>query len=209
MKVKKQASSPEDARFSGNIVEQSNSTKTKKGVPRRDFLKWSALAGTGASIAGTLAAPAILHAENRDQGDVPKEFNEATVTQLQAAMASGETSSAELTRFYLARIQALDKDDQDGPGVNSVLEVNPDALTLAREADELRRHGKVLGPLHGIPVMCRQWFGWAVSLGQQISGAVHCLLNVHAQSWTLFVDEPQPGAAYTHQYALTGSGHDE
>jgi amidase len=140
---------------SGNIVEQSKSTKTKKGVPRRDFLKWSALAGTGASIAGTLAAPAIVRAENRDQGDVPTEFNEATVAQLQAAMASRETSSAELTRFYLARIQALDKDDQDGPGVNSVLELNPDALSLAREADELRRQGKVLGPLHGIPVLLK------------------------------------------------------
>src|SRR5581483_1731125 len=140
---------------SGNIVEQSKSTKTKKGVPRRDFLKWSALAGTGASIAGTLAAPAIVRAESRDQGDVPTEFNEATVAQLQAAMASREISSAELTRFYLARIQALDKDDQDGPGVNSVLELNPDALSLAREADELRRQGKVLGPLHGIPVLLK------------------------------------------------------
>ncbi len=140
---------------SGNIVEQSKSTKTKKGVPRRDFLKWSALAGTGASIAGSLAAPAIVRAENRDQGDVPTEFNEATVAQLQAAMASREISSAELTRFYLARIQALDKDDQDGPGVNSVLELNPDALSLAREADELRRQGKVLGPLHGIPVLLK------------------------------------------------------
>ncbi len=155
MKAKKQTSSPEDAKFSGNIVEQSKSTKTKNGVPRRDFLKWSALAGTGVSVAGALAAPAIVRAENRDQGDVPSEFNEATVAQIQAAMASRELSSSELTRFYLARIQALDKDDQDGPGVNSVLELNPDALSLAREADELRRQGKVLGPLHGIPVLLK------------------------------------------------------
>jgi amidase len=130
--------------------------KEDKGVVRRDFLKWSALASTGASIAGALSAPAIVRAETRrDSEDIPTRFNEATVAQLQAAMASGETSSAELTSFYLRRIQALDKDDQDGPGVNSVLEVNPDALSLAREADELRRQGRALGPLHGIPVLLK------------------------------------------------------
>ena len=42
-----------------------NQPKKEKGVARRDFLKWSALAGTGASIAGALSAPAILHAEKQ------------------------------------------------------------------------------------------------------------------------------------------------
>ncbi|HTD23201.1 MAG TPA: amidase [Terriglobales bacterium] len=135
-----------------------NPTQPKEdtGVARRDFLKWSALAGTGASIAGALSAPAVLRAETRtDSDDVPTRFNEATVAELQAAMASGETSSAELTHFYLRRIRALDKDDQDGPGVNSIIEVNPDALVLAHAADELREQGKVLGPLHGIPVLLK------------------------------------------------------
>src|SRR5260221_3519985 len=109
-----------------------NSTQRNTGVARRDFLKWSALAGTGASIAGALSAPTILRAEKRaDSDDVPNRFNEATIVQLQSAMASGEASSVELTRFYLERIKALDTDDQDGPGVNSIIEVNPDALALA------------------------------------------------------------------------------
>src|ERR1700686_3510228 len=89
---------------------------------------------------------------NSESPDVPKNHNEWTVAQLQAEMASGKLTSAELTREYIARIIAL---DQNGPGVNSVIELNPDALDMARHADQLRRHGIVLGPLHGIPVLLK------------------------------------------------------
>ena len=71
-------------------------------------------------------------------------------------MASHKTSSVQLTREYIARIQAL---DQSGPNVNSVIELNPDALAMAKHADELRRHGQVLGPLHGIPVLLKDNIG--------------------------------------------------
>src|SRR5664279_6001772 len=84
--------------------------------------------------------------------DVPKRHNEATVAQLQAEMAAGKLTSEGLTKEYIARIIAL---DQSGPGVNSVIELNPDALNMARNADKLRRHGIVLGPLHGIPVLLK------------------------------------------------------
>src|SRR4030088_3791990 len=70
--------------------------------------------------------------------DVPTRHNEATVAQLQAEMASGKLTSEELTREYIARIVAL---DQNGPGVNSVIELNPEALDMARHADEWRRPG--------------------------------------------------------------------
>src|SRR3989440_5752210 len=79
-------------------------------------------------------------------------FREATVAQLQAQMASGRLTSQQLTRAYIQRIQAL---DSTGPGVNSVMEINPDALAMARHADALRRQGQVLGPLHGIPVLLK------------------------------------------------------
>ena len=79
-------------------------------------------------------------------------IEEATVAQLQAAMASGRLSSEAITRAYIRRILDF---DQDGPGVNSVMELNPDALDMARRADQLRRHGRVLGPLHGIPVLLK------------------------------------------------------
>ncbi len=83
---------------------------------------------------------------------VPSRHDEATVAELQAEMASGRLTSEELTREYIARILAL---DQSGPGVNSVIELNPDALAMARDADLLRRRGRVLGPLHGIPVLLK------------------------------------------------------
>src|ERR1700704_2210048 len=79
-------------------------------------------------------------------------FREATVAQLQAEMAAGRLTSERLTRAYIERIHAL---DSNGPGVNSILELNPDALALARHADQQRRHGVVLGPLHGIPVLLK------------------------------------------------------
>jgi amidase len=84
--------------------------------------------------------------------DVPTQFNEATVAQLQAEMAAGTLTSEALTNYYLTRIIAL---DQNGPGVNAVLQINPDALVLARQADALRKRGIVLGPLHGIPVLLK------------------------------------------------------
>jgi len=87
-----------------------------------------------------------------DDEDVPTRHNEATVAQLQKEMASGELTSEELTREYIQRIIAL---DQNGPGLNSVIELNPDALALARQADEMRRRGHVLGPLHGIPILLK------------------------------------------------------
>src|SRR5580698_8056931 len=89
---------------------------------------------------------------NSDSKDVPKQHNEWTVAQLEAAMASGQLTSEALTKEYIARIIAL---DQDGPGVNAVIELNPDALNMARNADQLRKHGIVLGPLHGIPVLLK------------------------------------------------------
>ena len=89
---------------------------------------------------------------NSQSNDAPKNHNEWTVAHLQAEMASGKLTSEDLTKEYITRIVAL---DQNGPGVNSVIELNPDALEMARHADKLRKHGIVLGPLHGIPVLLK------------------------------------------------------
>jgi amidase len=112
---------------------------------RRTFLG-VAISGSAAVFLGCLLA-------FKAQGDsVPTAHNEATVAQLQAEMAAGKLTSEDLTKEYIARILAL---DQNGPGVNAVIELNPDALDMARNADKLRKQGKVLGPLHGIPVLLK------------------------------------------------------
>src|SRR5213592_428177 len=82
----------------------------------------------------------------------PTAYNEFTVAQLQAEMAGGRLTAVQLTQFYLDRIAAL---DQAGPNVNSVIELNPDALQLAQNADKRRAKGKVIGPLDGIPVLLK------------------------------------------------------
>jgi len=102
-------------------------------------------------IAALLALAAFSVRADGDQDDLNR-FNEATVAQLQRMMQSGQLTSVELTNFYLKRILRL---DQNGPGVNSVIELNPDALEAAKNADALRAKGRVLGPLHGIPVLLK------------------------------------------------------
>jgi amidase len=82
-------------------------------------------------------------------GDAPASFEEATVSELTQAMMSGKTSSRALTQWYLSRIATIDKK------VNSIIELNPDALAIAAEMDKERRAGKIRGPLHGIPIVIK------------------------------------------------------
>jgi len=111
-------------------------------------------------IAGWIAAATLLlplglgaePASTDSREELKFRFAEATVAQLEAAMAAGNLTSEQLTREYIARIFKL---DQGGPGVNAVIELNPDALALAQRADTLRRQGHILGPLHGIPVLLK------------------------------------------------------
>ena len=105
-------------------------------------------AGWALALAALLS-PLVAHAQNRN---FP--YLEATVAQLEAAMAAGSLTSEQLTRAYIQRIAQLDQGGA-GVGVNALIELNPDALALARQADALRRRGKVLGPLHGIPVLLK------------------------------------------------------
>ena len=80
------------------------------------------------------------------------EINGSTVIELQAAMQRNELTSRKLVLYYLSRIAEIDKCDG---GLNSVLELNPDALFIADTLDAMRATGKILGVLHGIPVMLK------------------------------------------------------
>jgi amidase len=77
------------------------------------------------------------------------EFLEATIPELQAAMASGQVSSKDLVKGYLRRIRSLN------PLLHSVIETNPNAVSIAQHLDNERRRGHVRGPLHGIPVLAK------------------------------------------------------
>ncbi len=79
-------------------------------------------------------------------------LEEATIGELQEAMASGQLTARRLTEMYLERIQSLDK---SGPTLNSILEVNPAALEIADALDQERQARGSRGPLHGIPLLLK------------------------------------------------------
>ncbi|MBO0731384.1 MAG: amidase [Acidimicrobiaceae bacterium] len=118
-----------------------------QALSRRDVLRL----GTGVAGAGALAALGTVPAAAATSL-APSDINEMTVAQMQAAMAAGHLHSIDLVNFYLARIERL---DQRGPTVNSVIELNPEARSIALSLDAERRAGKVRGPLHGIPILLK------------------------------------------------------
>lgn len=127
-------------------------------MERRDFLKSGSLAGLSLATAGVIAACNTSEKDKKEEskntGANPNDFalNEATIDDLQKKMQSGEYSSHSITQMYLDRINAIDK---SGPSINSVIEINPDALSIADNMDRERKAGKVRGPLHGIPVLIK------------------------------------------------------
>ena len=74
------------------------------------------------------------------------------VAELQAAMTAGHTTSHALVKAYQARIKAVDR---SGPRINSIIEMNPDALAIATALDGERKKSGPRGPLHGIPVLLK------------------------------------------------------
>ena len=104
-------------------------------MDRRDFVGLALLATTPVSFA--TAAANVLDAGVREQ---------------QARMASGALSAETLTRAYLARIASIDR---AGPRLNAIIELNPDAIRMARMLDRERSGGKLRGPLHGCCVLLK------------------------------------------------------
>ncbi|TGE06552.1 amidase [Hymenobacter fodinae] len=127
---------------------------------RRIFLRNGSLAGLALStfsFSACSTAPdkgQAATADGTSEGNSSDTFelNEATVQDLQQKMSSGALTARAITELYLKRIDAIDK---AGPKLNSVIEVNPDALTIADALDKERKDGKVRGPLHGIPVLIK------------------------------------------------------
>ena len=123
---------------------------------RRNFLKNSSAAGvaiTSFAVACNTTAT-NKNAEKENASTSPEDFklNEITIDELQQKMKSGEYTSRSITEMYLKHINEIDK---NGPAINAVIELNPDALNIADGLDNERKSGKVRGPLHGIPVLIK------------------------------------------------------
>ena len=118
---------------------------------RREFLQSGLIAGAAALYPAMTAARVVDPI--KPVPDVKSfELDEVTIGDLQAKMKSGEHTSRAITEKYLARIQEIDK---QGPTVNSIIELNPDALEIADSLDRERKQKGLRGPLHGIPVLIK------------------------------------------------------
>jgi amidase len=84
--------------------------------------------------------------------DGPRDFEEASVAELHDQMQRGQLRAEDLTAWYLDRIESI---DAAGVTLNAIIEVNPDAIAIARSLDEEWRLSGPRGPLHGIPVVLK------------------------------------------------------
>jgi amidase len=113
-------------------------------ITRRKFLGTTA-ATSAALLGGGLTSLVSRSASAADDFD----FLERSIPELQAAMASGQLTSKDLVKGYLRRIGSLNS------LLHSVIETNPNAVSIAQHLDNERRGGHVRGPLHGIPVLVK------------------------------------------------------
>lgn len=111
---------------------------------RRDFVRIA-----GAAAAAIATRPLESFAQPAPSSAT---LDELSVADLQQAMASGRLTSRSLAESYLARIDAV---DGHGPSLNSIIELNPQALEIADAMDRERKAGRVRGPMHGIPIVIK------------------------------------------------------
>ncbi len=122
---------------------------------RRSFLKTTLIGSAAATLtplypalgAARETATAVPAQEIR-----PFELDEITIADLQDGMKSGKFTARSLVEKYSARIAEIDK---QGPAINSILELNPDALAIADSLDQERKAKGARGPMHGIPVLIK------------------------------------------------------
>jgi amidase len=121
-------------------------------MKRRDFLQT-----TGGGCALLLGTAAELFARKTEPAapltqPALAELDELTISDLQESMRSEKFSSQSITRKYLERIEEIDK---NGPQINSLIEINPEATAIATALDRERKEKGSRGPMHGIPILIK------------------------------------------------------
>src|SRR5579871_3002999 len=121
---------------------------------RRKFLQNAAVASAATTLYPALSAAREITPEAKSvpQDVKPFELDEIAIAELQDGMISGRFTARSLVEKYSARIDEIDK---RGPAVNAVIEMNPDAMSIADGLDRERKSKGPRGPLHGIPVLIK------------------------------------------------------
>ena len=136
--------------------------RSQSSSSRRSFLQTALIGGAAATLtpryaagaaARDLSSPPAAGAPCPQPVDVkPFELEEITISELQDGMKSGKFTARSLAEKYLARIDEVDK---RGPAINAIIELNPDALSIADALDQERKAKGPRGPLHGVPVLIK------------------------------------------------------
>src|SRR6202050_3535728 len=124
---------------------------------RRSFLKTALMGAATATVTPlypALGAAREIVSSASGSGVKPFELDEITVADLQDGMKSGKFTARSLVEKYSARIEDIDR-NKNGPALNSIIELNPDALSIADSLDQERKAKGPRGPLHGVPVLIK------------------------------------------------------
>src|SRR5256885_12204617 len=151
-------------------------------ITRRKFIGTTALS-SAALLSGGLTS--LAQRSTLTVGDF--DFVEKSIPELQDAMASGQLTSKRLVMGYLNRIQSLN------PLLNSVIETNPNAISIAQHLDNERRRGHVRGPLHGIPVLVKD--NIATDDNMQTTAGSLALLRSHVPSDAVIIQQLREAGA--------------
>ena len=124
-----------------------------EAVSRRIFLRTGLAGGAVAAAFPLLTGEASGSAHASAMADIsPFELDEISISDLQQGMQTGTYTARSITEKYRERIQAIDR---EGPGLRSVIELNPDALSIADALDRERKEKGPRGQLHGIPLLIK------------------------------------------------------
>ena len=170
---------------------------------RRSFLQTTVATGAAAALLPALGTPALgaaragatTHAEGGNApsagADVkPFELEEITIAELQDGMKSGKFTARSVLEQYLERVDDLDK---RGPAVNAIIELNPDAPSIADALDRERKAKGPRGPLHGIPVLIKDNIDTADGM------------MTTAGSWALFGSKPLKDSSVAQKLRAAGA----
>ncbi len=152
-------------------------------ITRRKFLGTTALS-SAALLSGGITS-LLRQSASASHGGF--DFVEKSILELQDAMASGQLTSKDLVKGYLDRIQSLNS------LLHSVIETNPNAVSIAQHLDNERRRGMVRGPLHGIPILVKD--NIATDDNMQTTAGSLALLRSHVPADAVIIQQLRDAGA--------------
>jgi amidase len=147
-------------------------------MKRRSFLTATTLASLGLAtlFVGSCADAKQKNAGINDGTDPSDDFelDEQTISDLGQKLSAGKYTSEELVNLYLKRIESI---DTNGTQLNAIIEINPEAVSIAKQMDDERKNGKIRGPLHGIPIVIKDNIDTADKM-QTTAGSLAMIGNI-------------------------------